>query len=172
MSRIAVALAALIAATPVAAEVKSAEAGGFEVEAKAVVAATPAEAYAMLGRIGEWWNKEHTYSGNAANMSLSLKVGGCFCERIPDGNGRIEHMRVIYTRPGVTLRLQGGLGPLQELGVAGVLTWSLKPVQGGTEIVQTYRVGGYVKGGADKLAPIVDMVMAEQLAGLQRRLAR
>lgn len=172
MSRCAVALAALIAAAPAAAEVKSAEAGGFEVEAKAVVAATPAQVYAMLGRIGEWWNKQHTYSGDAANMSLKLKVGGCFCERIPKGNGNIEHGRVIYTRPGVTLRLQGGLGPLQELGVAGVLTWSLKPVQGGTEIVQTYRVGGYVKGGADKLAPIVDMVMAEQLAGLQRRLAR
>ena len=172
MHRYKMALAALLAAAPAAAEVKSAEAGGFEVESKAVVAATPAETYAMLGRIGEWWNKEHTYSGDAANMSLKLKVGGCFCERIPEGNGRIEHGRVIYTRPGVTLRLQGGLGPLQELGMAGVLTWSLKSVPGGTEIVQTYRVGGYVKGGADKLAPIVDMVMAEQLAGLQRRMAR
>jgi hypothetical protein len=164
-------VAASLAATAAGAEVKSAEAGGFEVEAKAVVAATPAEAYAMLGRIGEWWNKEHTYSGNSASMRLKLKVGGCFCERLPEG-GEIEHMRVIYARPGVTLRLQGGLGPLQELGVAGVLTWSLKPVPGGTEIVQTYRVGGYVKGGADKLAPIVDMVMTEQLAGLQRRMAR
>ena len=166
------ALAALLVAAPAAAEVKSAEASGFEVEAKAVVAATPAEAYKMLGRIGEWWNKDHTYSGNSANMRLKLKVGGCFCERIPEGGGEIEHGRIIYARPGTTLRLQGGLGPLQELGVAGVLTWSLKPVPGGTEIVQTYRVGGYVKGGADKLAPIVDMVMAQQLAGLQRRLAR
>ena len=166
------ALAALLATAPAGAEVKSAEAGGFEVEAKAVVAATPAEAYDMLGRIGEWWNKEHTYSGDSANLRLKLKVGGCFCERIPDGGGEIEHMRVIYARPGVTLRLQGGLGPLQELGVAGVLTWSLKPVPGGTEVVQIYRVGGYVKGGADKLAPIVDMVMAEQLEGLKRRLAR
>jgi uncharacterized protein YndB with AHSA1/START domain len=166
------ALGALLAAGPAAAEVKSAEAAGFEVEAKAVVAATPAETYFMLGRIDEWWDKSHTYSGNSANLRLRLKVGGCLCERIPDGKGEIEHMRVIYTRPGVTLRLQGGLGPLQELGVAGVLTWSLKPVPGGTEEVQTYRVGGYVKGGADKLAPIVDMVMAAQLAGLQRRLAR
>ncbi len=45
-------------------------------------------------------------------------MGGCFCELIPDGAGEIEHMRVIYTRPGVTLRLQGGLGPLQEVGVS------------------------------------------------------
>ncbi len=43
---------------------------------------------------------------------------------------------------------------------------------GGTEIVQTYVVGGYIRGGAEKMAPLVDMVMGQQLAGLQRRLAR
>jgi uncharacterized protein YndB with AHSA1/START domain len=166
------ALAALVlASAPAAAEVKSATAAGFEVEARAIVAATPAETYRMLGRIGEWWNDGHTYSGKAANMSLQLKAGGCFCETIPADGGTIEHARVIHARPGDTLRLQGGLGPLQAEAAIGTLTWSLKAVPGGTELVQTYVAGGYIRGGADTLAPIVDQVLAEQLAGLQRRLA-
>jgi uncharacterized protein YndB with AHSA1/START domain len=165
-------LAAIAAASPAAAEVKSATAAGFEVENKAVVAATPGEAYAMLGRPGLWWSSGHTYSGDAANMTLKLRAGSCFCEKVPSGSGTIEHARVIYARPGATLRLQGGLGPLQAEGATGTLTWTLKAVPGGTEVTQTYVVGGYIRGGADKLAPLVDQVLAEQLAGLQRRLAR
>jgi len=159
-------------AAPALAEVKSATPVGFEVESKAVAAATPAETYAMLGRIGEWWSSSHTYSGDAANMSLALEAGGCFCERIPAEGGTIEHGRVVYARPDQTLRVQGGLGPLQAEAALGTLTWQLKPVTGGTEIVQTYVAGGYIRGGADKLAPIVDRVLAEQLKGLEKRLAK
>ena len=165
---------ALAAAFPGAAqaEVKSATPVGFEVESKAIVAATPAETYAMLGRIGEWWSSSHTYSGDAANMSLELKAGGCFCERIPADGGTIEHGRIVYARPGQTLRLQGGLGPLLAEAAVGTLTWQLEPVGGGTEITQTYVAGGYIRGGADKLAPIADQVMSEQLNGLEKRLAK
>ena len=158
--------------TPALAEVKSVTPAGFEVESKAVVAATPAETYAMLGRVGEWWNSSHTYSGDAANMGLELRAGGCFCERIPADGGTIEHGRIVYARPGDTLRVQGGLGPLQAEAALGTLTWALKAAPGGAEVTQTYVVGGYIRGGADKLAPIVDQVLAEQLAGLQRRLAQ
>jgi hypothetical protein len=161
-----------IASAPAAAEVKSVTPAGFETENKAVVAATPAKAWAMLGQPGQWWNKEHTYSGDASNMTLRLRAGGCFCERVPAGGGTIEHARIVYAQPGVTLRLQGGLGPLQAEAAIGTLTWTLKAVPGGTEVTQTYVVGGYVRGGADRLAPLVDKVLAEQLAGLQRRLSR
>ena len=153
-------------------EVKSAIPAGFEVERKVRVAATPAETYAALGRIGDWWNDSHTYSGDAANMILELKVGGCFCETVPKGDGRIEHGRVIYAQPGETLRLQGGLGPLQAEAAIGILTWSLRPVEGGTEITQTYVAGGYVRGGAERLAPVVDQVLGQQLDGLRDHLAR
>lgn len=154
-----------------AAEVKSSSPGAFEVESKAVVAVPPAEVYAMLGRIGEWWNPAHTYSGKGANLSLEAKAGGCFCETI-DGGGTIEHMRVVYAQPGSVLRLQGGLGPLQQEAVAGTFTWQLKPVTGGTEVTQTYVVGGHIRGGADKLAPIVDQVLAEQLSRLAKGAAK
>lgn len=171
MQRIVLAISLAAAASPAAAEIKSSGPGSFEVETRAVVAAIPAETYAMLGRVGEWWDSSHTYSGDAANMTIALKAGGCFCEAIPEGGGTIEHMRVIYAQPGATVRLEGGLGPLQAEAVAGRLTWSLKAVPGGTEITQNYVVGGYVRGGADRLAPIVDQVLSQQLAGLQKRLA-
>lgn len=162
----------LATAAPGTAEVRSASTGGFEVEARATVAATPAQTYAILGRVGEWWNDGHSYSGKASNMRLELRAGGCFCERVPADGGTIEHGRIIYARPGETLRLQGALGPLQPEAVIGTLTWSLRAVPGGTEVVQTYVASGYVRGGADKLAPIVDKVMAEQLSGLKQRFAR
>ena len=165
-------LAVAMLAAPAHAEVKSVTPAGFEVESRAVVAATPPETYAALGRVGEWWNSSHTYSGDAANMSMALQAGGCFCEKVPAGGGSIEHGRVVYAQPGAALRVQGGLGPLQAEAALGTLTWSLKPVAGGTEVTQTYVVGGYIRGGADKLAAIVDKVLAEQLDGLRKRLAK
>ncbi len=169
MRRIAPAIVLLMAASPVAAEVKSSSPAGFEVQSKVTVAASPARAYAALARIDDWWNPEHTYSGKAANLSLDPRAGGCFCEKL-DGGGTIEHLRVVYAQPGQILRLQGGLGPLQAQAATGTLTWALKPVSNGVEIRQTYAVGGYIPGGADKLAPIVDKVLAEQLRRLQQKL--
>ena len=165
------ALTALAVASPAAAAVKSASAGGFEVENSAVVPASPAAIYAMLGRPAEWWDPEHTFSHDARNLSLDLRAGGCFCERLPKSGGSIQHLRVVYADPGAVLRLQGGLGPLQGEAVAGSLTFTLKPVPQGTEIVMTYIVGGYLRGGGADWAPVVDRVLAAQLERLRRRLA-
>lgn len=168
----AAAAVALVAALLGAAEVKSATAAGFELETKVLVKATPEDAYTMLDRVGEWWDPDHSYLGSAANLTLRPQAGACFCERLPGGRGSIEHMRVIHARPGKVLRLQGGLGPLQGEAVAGTLTWSLAAVAGSTEITQNYIVGGYVRGGAERLAPLVDGVLVAQLRRLQARLAR
>ena len=160
-------LFAIAVATPLQAEVKSASAVGFETNNVAMIAAPPEHVYAMLGEPARWWNKNHTYSGDATNLSQQLRAGGCFCETIPADGATIEHGRVVYAQPGKSLRIHGALGPLQQEGAMGALTWALKPVAGGTEVTQTYVVGGFVRAGADKLAPIVDRVMAEQLKGLQ-----
>jgi uncharacterized protein YndB with AHSA1/START domain len=163
----------LAAAAPVAAEVKSASATGFETEARARVPVPPAEVYAALVRVGQWWQSAHTYSGDAANMTLEPRAGGCFCEAIPADGGTIEHGRVIYARPGQQLRVSGALGPLQAEAVTGTLTWTLSPAEGGTEIVMTYVVGGFVRGaGAEPLVPLVDQVLAAQLEGLRAHLSR
>lgn len=151
-------------------EVRSSSASGFEVQSVRTVKASPADTYKMLGRIGEWWNPSHSYSGKATNLSLATNAGGCFCERLDDG-GSVEHMRVVQARPGKLLRLQGGLGPLQGEGVSGTLTWTLKAVPGGTEISQNYIVG-YFRGGGEKLAAPVGQVLEEQLGRLKARLER
>jgi uncharacterized protein YndB with AHSA1/START domain len=158
-------------ATGARSEVKSASPAGFETVSVAVVAAPPEQVYAMLGQPGRWWNKAHTYSGDAANLSQDLRAGGCFCEKLVEG-GTVEHGRVVQAQPGKLLRIHGALGPLQAEGATGALTWALKPAAPGTEVTLSYVVGGYVRGGADKLAPIVDRVMAEQLTGLQAVFAR
>jgi uncharacterized protein YndB with AHSA1/START domain len=166
------ALALLAGAAPAAAELRSSAPGGFESVHVATVAAPPAEVFAALGTPARWWTKGHTYSGDAANLRLELRAGGCFCERVPADGSTIEHGRVVYAQPGKVLRLSAALGPLQAEGVAAALTWTLKPVAGGTEVTQSYVVGGYVRGGADTLAPIVDRVMGEQLNGLRAAFAR
>jgi hypothetical protein len=65
----------------------------------------------------------------------------------------------------------GALGPLQFTGAAGHLGIALKPAAGGggTEVVMTYDVGGYAKGGlAETYAAPVDQVLGEQLARLKK----
>lgn len=162
-------LLSLAVASPALAEVKSASSTAFDLEWRAVVPATPEQAYAQIGRLGEWWDVAHSYSGKAENLSLDLKAGSCFCERTDDG-GSIEHMRVVYVAPGSAIRMQGGLGPLQQEAVTGTFAWTLKPVAGGTEITQSYRVSGYVRGGADAFAAPVDRVLGEQFNRLLAKL--
>jgi hypothetical protein len=115
----------------------------------------------------QWWNPEHTFSGNAANLALDARAGGCWCETLPDG-GSVEHLRVVYVQPGKLLRLRGALGPFQGLAVDGVMTWSVKGVADGTDISLTYVVGGYAKDGLAGMANIADKVLADQLGRLKK----
>ncbi len=119
----------------------------------------------LVEEVARWWDPAHTYSGSAASLSLEASAGGCFCERY-DG-GSVEHARVVYAAPGKTLRLVGGLGPLQSEPVQGVLEFSFEPISEGSRVTMTYRVGGPVP--AD-WAPGVDRVLAEQMERLQRYL--
>ena len=152
---------------PADAEVKSVAANGFEIVDTVTIQAPPERVYAGLGQIDQWWNAAHTFSKDAANLSLDLKAGGCFCERLKDG-GSVQHMLVVYASPGQGLRLRGALGPLQTEGVDGTLAWALKPGEGGTSVTQSYVVGGYIRAGMDTWAPRVDKVLHEQLDRLQR----
>jgi uncharacterized protein YndB with AHSA1/START domain len=157
---------ALLAAAPVWAEVKSATADGFVLEHQAQLPVTPLRIYAALGQVGQWWNDEHTFSGKARNLSLQLQAGGCFCERWRDGS--VEHGRVLYARNGQVLRLQSALGPLQDMALTGILAFTLEPKDDGTALLLSYRVHGPAGQQLDKLAPVVDGVLADQFARLQK----
>ena len=148
------------------AEVREIRNDAFTIESIVTTTASPAEVYRALGTVSEWWDPEHTWSGSSKNLSLQLQAGGCFCEQLADG-GSLQHGRVIYAQPGVILRLDAPLGPLQDMPVTGVLTFKLAPEGAGTRITMTYRVAGGLTMESAKLAPIVDGVMGVQLGRLK-----
>lgn len=159
-----VALAGVLTALGVSAahaDVTATAPDSFTVKHSAVVPLDANAAYERLVRIEAWWDGEHTYSGQAANLKLAATPGGCWCEQLADG-GFVEHMRVIYAQPGKVLRLDGGLGPLQGVGARGVLTYTLKPEGTGTKVTMTYVVIG-AAGSLDKLAAPVDGVMGQAM---------
>jgi uncharacterized protein YndB with AHSA1/START domain len=136
---------------------------GFTIRHDLMLNGTPDIVFrALVMDIGKWWDSKHTYSGNAANLSISAKAGGCFCEKLDNG-GSVMHMTVVFADPGKTLRMTGGLGPLQALAVYGVMTISLAPIETGTKITVTYVVGGYGASGLSALPGLVDRVLEEQL---------
>jgi uncharacterized protein YndB with AHSA1/START domain len=142
-------------------------ANGFTVKTTAEIAAPPAKVYdTVVTRVGSWWAASHTWSGTPQNMSIDGKAAGCFCEKL-DGGGSVRHMTVLLAEPGKTLRMSGGLGPLQEMPVTGVLTLTFAAAPESTRIELTYVVGGYSKDSLAKLAPLVDRVLAEQVKRLK-----
>jgi len=149
------------------AEVVSASANGFEVRHAVQIVIPQPAAFEAFTRISQWWNKDHTYSGDSANLSLSLNPGGCFCERFPDGGG-IEHLRVAYVVPGERLILTGSLGPLLYEATAGVMDIKVERIAGGSRLVLDYRAAGFANGGAEKLAPLVDEVLRDQMARFRK----
>jgi uncharacterized protein YndB with AHSA1/START domain len=141
-------------------------ADGFTTKATVSIHASPADVYKRLLEIGNWWASGHTFSGDAHNLTIEERPMGCFCEKLPN-NGAVRHMEVIYFQPGKLLRMSGAMGPLQSMAVSAVATFSLSPEDGGTVLQFTYTVGGYYPQGLNKLAPIVDTVMTEQVTRLK-----
>lgn len=154
------------------AEVQTVASDGFVIAYAAHLDATAGRIYAALPALGRWWDSSHTWSGDAANLSLSADAGGCFCERWKDG--AVEHGRVIMVKRDQLLRLQTALGPLQGRAVSGVLTFEIKPDQSagnGTKtmlLTLTYVVNGASASALDKIAPAVNEVLGEQFGRLVR----
>jgi uncharacterized protein YndB with AHSA1/START domain len=161
-------LAAALLASPAAAAVRSATPNSFALEYRAELKVPPTRVYQTVGEVARWWNPEHSYSGKAQNLSLDLRAGGCFCERLAGGGG-IEHLKVAYVEPGRRVVLTGALGPLLFEAVNGVMDLTIEPrSDGGSTLTMTYRAAGFASGNGDKLAPLVDRVLAEQVARLAR----
>lgn len=123
--------------------------------------------WAALADIGKWWDPEHTYSGDSRNLTLEPFVRGCLCEKLSLYAG-IEHATVVYAQPAKTLRLKGAIGPLQEFGVSGSMTWQIEPAGGGSRITLSYSAGGFADRPLADWAPIVDEVLGGQLQRLAR----
>ncbi|MBK9493320.1 MAG: hypothetical protein BWZ07_01701 [Alphaproteobacteria bacterium ADurb.BinA280] len=152
------------------AEVLDQNAAGFTLQQQIVVPVSSERAWeALVNDVGLWWPSDHTWWGDARKLSIEPLANGCFCER--DGQRQAAHMRVVFVDPPTTLRLVGGLGPLQGMGMDGVLEFSLQ-AQGeqSTAVRMRYRAGGYVSEDLSQLVPVVDQVQGLQLGGLKKYL--
>jgi uncharacterized protein YndB with AHSA1/START domain len=136
---------------------------GFKLVNVVQVSAPPDRVYQALGEIGRWWDPEHSYGGT---MSLELRPGGCWCE--PTAGGGVRHGAVEMALPGQTLRLSGGLGPLQQEGLSAVLTYQLNAKDGGTEVTQTYMIGGARPDVIKQFPAPVDGVIKAALLRFER----
>ena len=175
--------AALALAVPAArAEVVVREESGFVVRVASEVTAPPAEAWKRLLTPAQWWQSQHTFSGESANLTLDPTVGGCFCEALPRPetmpplqkgerwNGGVQHMRVVYLEPPRAMRLVGSLGPLQSEALAATMTITVKPTEKGSRILFEYVVGGFMRYKSEDIAPAVDRMLTAQLTSLASKL--
>jgi hypothetical protein len=148
-------------------EVADSSLNGFTVKTSIAIQASPDEVYRRLvHNVGDWWNPQHTFSGDARNLTIDEKPMGCFCETLP-GQGAVRHMEVLRFVPGKTLVLSGALGPLQSLAATGTMTIQLSPGDAGTSIEVTYAVAGYLPAGLDTWAKPIDSVVTEQFMRLK-----
>jgi len=165
---IAIMLATLLIHATAQAEVTAKSDAGFTLTHKVTLEAGAEDVWAALIDPATWWNKDHSWSGDAANFSLDPVAAGCFCERW-DGN-EVKHMEIASALPGNRLVMRGALGPLQGLGVTGALSWIILPDEedaAKTILTVTYNVGGY-DPDMDAWPVPVDRVVGEQTARLAR----
>lgn len=156
----------LLHTPPGKASTESVAENGFIVTNSVTVAATPAQSWkALTENVDAWWPKDHSWWNGT--FSMSATAGGCFCE--VSGDRSAEHMRVVFVDPDKTLRMTGGLGPLQGMGMFGALNWqfsSSDEAPDATTITLRYHVQGYSASGYADLAPVVDKVQGLQLQAL------
>jgi len=145
-----------------AADVMETSPNSFTVESSVVIRAAADPAYVMLTKPDAWWDPAHTWSGDARNLSIDARAGGCFCEKLPNG-GSVEHGRVLFAQPGKLLRFDASLGPFQSMAVKGVLTFSFKTEGQATRVTVNYRVAGTFTMESAKLAPGADGMLAGQM---------
>ena len=168
MKKTAILLLACLLAPVARAAVLDATASGFTLENQREVPVDAERAWnALVEDVDRWWPRDHTWWGKDGRLGIEPRAGGCFCESDSTGRRQARHMQVVFVDPGRLLRLEGGLGPLQGMGLHGVMEFRFEPLeQGGTRITLWYRAGGYTPDDLAAFAPVVDRVMALQLGGL------
>jgi hypothetical protein len=146
------------------AELVKSTAEGFIVRHTATIESDVATVFrTMTNNVGTWWNPDHSFSGDAGNMRIDEQ---CFCERW--GENLVRHLNTVIWREDSKVVMEGGLGPLKELGLNGTMIWALAASDDGTTTVNwKYHVYGYGDTDLITLATAVDGVLGEQIGRLQ-----
>lgn len=146
------------------AEVEAMSRQGFIIKNEQQIEAPATDVWhALTQQVDAWWPKDHSWW--EGKLTIDAVAGGCFCETA--GNNSAQHMRITYVDTNTLLRMTGGLGPLQGLGLNGALTWQFTEQSSHTTVTLTYRVHGFYPDGFERLAPVVDKVQAMQLLELK-----
>ena len=170
-ARLLIAALVALAVAPASATLVDSKPNGFTVDNSVNVPVDAHTAWkALIEHVDDWWPKEHSWFGKSGKFHIQARVGGCFCETA--GERQALHMTVSFVDPDRLLRMLGGLGPLQGMGLSGVMDWRLEPVEGGTHITLHYVAGGYTTEDLVKFAPIVDQVQGMQLNALASYLSK
>ncbi len=138
----------------------------------------------FIQHVDMWWPKDHTWW--KGSLRIDEQAGGCFCETTDSASA--AHMQISYVEPNKKVVMTGGLGPLQEMGLTGALTWEFTTIEATgpsnddtnasttskTKVTLTYNASGNIHFGGSKaseedavnLVNIVDKVQAQQLNAL------
>lgn len=139
---------------------------GFHIKIELELNAPHRKAYRQFLKVDEWWDENHSWFGDAKGFYIEPQAGGCFCEK--SGKKSVLHMLVSYVDPGNEIKMLGGLGPLQGMGLHGAMSFRFEPIsQDKTRLIHEYRVMGYSKDGLQNLAGVVDSVQTAQVRRLQ-----
>ena len=152
---------ALLLPTPAAAQIVERHADGFTLRYADTVEVGRGDVAMAIEAVSAWWDGDHTYTGSAANLSLDLRVGGCFCEAMADGS-TFEHGRVTAFDDD-HLVLEAPLGPLKGIATRAELRFSWPEAASLTHdetgVVMVFVVEG---PGLGAFADAVDQVMRGQ----------
>lgn len=140
--------------SPVSAEIVSRSENAFTLKFEGPTRLGPAGVADAFSEVDLWWDPVHSYTGDAANLSLDLAPGGCWCEAMPDGV-LFDHGRVVSAVYG-EIRLHAPFGPLRDMATRAdlIVTWPL--VDGVVTPTWTFIVEG---PGVGALAEPVDGVI-------------
>ena len=167
------------------AKVNYADNSGFSITNTSESAAPIEAVYShFIQQVDKWWPKDHTWW--KGTLSIDEQAGGCFCEVTQTASA--AHMQISYVEPNKKVVMTGGLGPLQEMGISGALTWEFSTMEESassneetkrkfspkTKVTLTYHASGNIhfsgqrasSEDAANLVKVVDKVQAQQLNAL------
>lgn len=157
-------VAVLACTTSAMAEVITAAPSHYTLKHKAPSSMPPSELWDRLTQPASWWHPDHTYSGDAANLTLRLEVGGLWEE---NWNGSsVLHGTVLHVVPGSKLQINAPFGPLKDIGVTVIWTIDIEAKGTGSMVTFTEVANGSNYSKLDELSGAVDYVKAEAIRRL------
>lgn len=160
------AAALIVSLTPVSthAEIVESSDAHYVLRHEGISSLAPGALWSRFVEPASWWHPDHTYSGDAGNLSLTPRAGGLWLEQWQGGS--VIHGSVLYVEDGESMRLYAPFGPLQGLGVYTVWTITISPEGSGSRVVFDEISSGPPSADLGEVAKAVDYVKTEAMTRL------